>query len=199
MINASNAILNDLAGAPISVGKFLAYSASNPDHGMSSAIFTPRLSDDNLPHEESSKSEGEGEQAQLFCTRAHWVMQRFCTILPVYLAHFSRSHDHITRPCNLSALIQQALDTYDSAFIKVNPLYLVILFNIMRTYASGPKTRFLRRASSEKSMIFRRSWVFLVLVLLIENSRSLNLFICRNWEPLRPTGTVLGILATCSR
>ena len=50
-----------------------------------------------------------GEQAQLFCTRAHWVMQRFCTILPVYLAHFSRSHDHITRLCNLSALIQQAL------------------------------------------------------------------------------------------
>ncbi|MEK0195918.1 hypothetical protein, partial [Microcoleus anatoxicus] len=41
---------------------------------------------------------------------AHWVMQRFCTILPVYLAHFSRSHDHITRLCNLSALIQQALD-----------------------------------------------------------------------------------------
>jgi hypothetical protein len=36
-------------------------------------------------------------------------MQRFCTILPVYLAHFSRSHDHITWPCNLSALIQQAL------------------------------------------------------------------------------------------
>ena len=50
-----------------------------------------------------------GEQAQLFCTRAHWVMQRFCTILPVYLAHFSRSRDHITRLCNLSALIQQAL------------------------------------------------------------------------------------------
>ena len=49
------------------------------------------------------------EQAQLFCTRAHWVMQRFCTILPVYLAHFSRSHDRITRPCNLCALIQQAL------------------------------------------------------------------------------------------
>src|SRR6476620_8798915 len=49
-----------------------------------------------------------GEQAQLFCTRAYWVMQRFCTILPVYLAHFSLSHDRITWPCKLSALIQQA-------------------------------------------------------------------------------------------
>ena len=36
-------------------------------------------------------------------------MQRFCTILPVYLAHFSRARDHITSLCNLSALIQQAL------------------------------------------------------------------------------------------
>jgi transposase len=38
-------------------------------------------------------------------------MQGFCTILPVYLAHFSRSHDRITRPCNLFALFQQALIT----------------------------------------------------------------------------------------
>src|SRR4028118_488474 len=101
---------------PFRSGKFLAYSASNSDRGMSSAIFTQRLSGDNLSHEESSKSEGEGEQAQLLCTRAHWVMQRFCTILPVYLAHFSRSHDRITRPCNLSALIQQALFRERSSF-----------------------------------------------------------------------------------
>ncbi|MEG4009229.1 hypothetical protein QUA41_08805 [Microcoleus sp. Pol11C1] len=36
---------------------------------------------------------GDLRQAQLFCTRSHWVMQGFCTILPIYLAHFSRSHD----------------------------------------------------------------------------------------------------------
>src|SRR4028118_2177861 len=52
---------------------------------------------------------GDLRQAQLFCTRSHWVCLGFCTILPVDLAHFSRSHDRITRPCNLSALIQQAL------------------------------------------------------------------------------------------
>jgi hypothetical protein len=97
------------AGAPFSVGKFSEYSASKSDHGISSAIFTQRLSDDNLPPKGSSNSGGELRQAQLFCTRSHWVCLGFCTILPVYLAHFSRSHDRITRPCNLSALIQQAL------------------------------------------------------------------------------------------
>ena len=58
MINAPNTILNDLAGAPISVGKFLAYSASNSDHGISSAIFTQRLRADNLHPLASSKSKG---------------------------------------------------------------------------------------------------------------------------------------------
>jgi len=58
IINAPNAILNDLALSPISVGKFLAYSASNYDHGISSAIFTQRLSADNLPSKGSSKSDG---------------------------------------------------------------------------------------------------------------------------------------------
>jgi hypothetical protein len=97
------------AGAPFSVGKFSAYSASNSDHGISWAIFTQRLSDDNLPPKGSSNSDGGLRQAQLLCTLSHWVMQGFCTILTVYLAHFSRSHDRITTPCNLSALIQQAL------------------------------------------------------------------------------------------
>ena len=58
MINAPNAILNDLAGAPISVGKFSAYSDSNSDHRISSAIFTQRLSAANLHPLESSKSKG---------------------------------------------------------------------------------------------------------------------------------------------
>ena len=58
MINAPNAIRNDLAGAPISVGKFSAYSASNSSHGISSAIFTQRLSPDNLPSKGSLKSDG---------------------------------------------------------------------------------------------------------------------------------------------
>jgi len=58
MINAPNAILNDLAGAPISVGKFWAYSDSNSDHGISWAIFTQRLSGDKLPPKGSSNSDG---------------------------------------------------------------------------------------------------------------------------------------------
>src|SRR4028119_1230035 len=66
MINAPNAIRKDLAGAPISVGKFLAYSASNSDHGISSAIFTQRLRSDNFPHEGSSKSEGDGVASSAF-------------------------------------------------------------------------------------------------------------------------------------
>src|SRR4028119_400289 len=51
---------------PFRSGKFLAYSASNSDHGMSEAIFTQRLSGDNLPHEGSSKSEGEGGASSAF-------------------------------------------------------------------------------------------------------------------------------------
>jgi hypothetical protein len=77
------------ASAPFSVGKFSAYSASNPDHGINSVIFTQRLSDDNLPPKGSSNSDGDLRQAQLLCTLSHWVMQEFCTILTVYLAHFS--------------------------------------------------------------------------------------------------------------
>jgi hypothetical protein len=48
------------AGAPISVGKFSAYSDSNSDHGITWALFTQRLSADNFPPKGSSKSEGEG-------------------------------------------------------------------------------------------------------------------------------------------
>src|SRR4028119_1977895 len=58
MINAPNAIRKDLAGAPISVGKFWAYSDSNSDHGISWAIFTQRLSGDKLPPKGSSNSDG---------------------------------------------------------------------------------------------------------------------------------------------
>jgi len=56
IINAPNAILKDLAGAPFSVGKLAAYSDSNSDHGISSAIFTQWLSEDNLEPLASSKS-----------------------------------------------------------------------------------------------------------------------------------------------
>jgi len=80
------------AGAPISVGKFSAYSDSNSDHGITWAIFTQRLSADSFPPKGSSKSEGEGEQAQLFCTRSRVVMQGFrscfscfsCTRIPFF-------------------------------------------------------------------------------------------------------------------
>ena len=54
------------AGAPVETVKFWAYSASNSDHGISSAIFTQRLSADNLPHEGSSKSEGEAGASSAF-------------------------------------------------------------------------------------------------------------------------------------
>ena len=54
------------AGAPISVGKFSAYSDSNSDRGITWAIFTQRLSGDNFPQEGSSKSEGEGGASSAF-------------------------------------------------------------------------------------------------------------------------------------
>jgi|GEM_PF-5959442 len=66
IINAPNAIRNDLAGAPFSVGKFSAYSDSNSDRGITWAIFTQRLESDNFPHEGSSKSEGEREANSAF-------------------------------------------------------------------------------------------------------------------------------------
>ena len=58
MINAPNAILKDFAGAPFSVGKFLAYSASNSSQGIREAIFTQRLRADNFPPKGSSNSDG---------------------------------------------------------------------------------------------------------------------------------------------
>jgi len=51
---------------PFRSGKFLAYSASNSDHGISWAIFTQRLRSDSFPHEGSSKSEGEGVASSAF-------------------------------------------------------------------------------------------------------------------------------------
>ena len=66
MINAPNAIRKDLAGAPFSVGKFLAYSASNSFQGMSDAIFTQRLSADNFPPKGSSNSDGGLEASSTF-------------------------------------------------------------------------------------------------------------------------------------
>src|SRR4028118_1363694 len=56
ILNAPNAIRKDLAGAPISVGKFSAYSDSNSDQGISWDIFTQRLSADNLDPLANSKS-----------------------------------------------------------------------------------------------------------------------------------------------
>jgi hypothetical protein len=54
------------AGAPISVGKFSAYSDSNSDRGIAWTIFTQRLSADNFPPKRSSKSEGEGGASSAF-------------------------------------------------------------------------------------------------------------------------------------
>jgi len=65
------------AGAPISVGKFSAYSDSNSDHGITGVIFTQGLSADNFPPKGSSKSEGEGGAGSAFLTRSRVVMQEF--------------------------------------------------------------------------------------------------------------------------
>jgi hypothetical protein len=54
------------AGAPISLGKFSAYSDSNSDYGITWAIFTQRLSADNFPPKGSSKSEGEEGASSAF-------------------------------------------------------------------------------------------------------------------------------------
>ncbi len=54
------------AGAPVSVGKFSAYSDSNSDHRITWAIFTQRLSADKFPPKGSSKSEGEGGASSAF-------------------------------------------------------------------------------------------------------------------------------------
>jgi hypothetical protein len=66
IINAPNAIRKDLALKPFSVGKFSAYSDSNSDHGISSPIFTQRLSADNLPPKGSSNSDGGLEASSAF-------------------------------------------------------------------------------------------------------------------------------------
>ena len=58
------------AGAPISVGKFSAYSDSNSDRAITWAIFTQRLSADNFPSKRSSKSEGEGGASSAFMCAA---------------------------------------------------------------------------------------------------------------------------------
>jgi hypothetical protein len=54
------------AGAPISLGKFSAYSDSNSDRGITRAIFTQRLSADNFPPKGSSKLGGEGGASSAF-------------------------------------------------------------------------------------------------------------------------------------
>jgi len=94
---------------PFRSGKFLAYSASNSDHGISSAIFTQRLSGDNFPPEGSSKSEDAGLATSAFLyTFAGGdarVLTYFtclsCTFFPLALSK--------PRPRNMRSIIQQAL------------------------------------------------------------------------------------------
>ena len=111
MINAPNAIRKDLAGAPFSVGKFLAYSASNSFQGMSDAIFTQRLSADNFPPKGSSNSDGGLRASSTFRYRfvdgdarvLTYFTSQSCTLLSI-----ARSLN--LSPPNLRSIIQQALN-----------------------------------------------------------------------------------------
>jgi hypothetical protein len=88
------------AGAPISVGKFSAYSDSNSDHGITWAIFTQRLEADNFPHEGSSKSEGEREANSAFLYTSADGDARvltYFTCLSCTLFSITRSKTHATQ------------------------------------------------------------------------------------------------------
>jgi len=98
MINAPNAIRNDLAGAPRDVGKFSAYSASNSDHGMSWVIFTQRLSADNLHPLASSKSKGSRGASSAFLYMIADGDARLLTYFTCFSQHAARSSVRSERP-----------------------------------------------------------------------------------------------------
>jgi hypothetical protein len=109
IINAPNAIRKDLAGAPISVGKFSAYSGSNSDHGISSPIFTQRLSADNLPPKGSSNSDGGLPASSAFLyiiVGGDARVFTYFTCLSCTLFSIARSKP---RRRNMRSIIQQAL------------------------------------------------------------------------------------------
>ena len=105
---------------PFRSGKFLAYSASNSDHGISSAIFTQRLRSDSFPHEGSSKSEGEGVASSAFLYTIAGGDARvltystclFCTLPSLSIAH---NPGYVKR----DRYIQQALIKQIGARIKI--------------------------------------------------------------------------------
>jgi hypothetical protein len=107
-----NAILNDLAGAPFSVGKFAAYSDSNSDHGIIWVIFTQRLSADNLDPLASSKSKGGRGASSAFLYMSAGCDARvlhYSTCLSCTLLSIARSSNpgQVTR----DRYIQQTLST----------------------------------------------------------------------------------------
>jgi len=110
IINAPNAIRNDLALKRRDVEKFSAYSASNSDHGISGAIFTQRLSGDKLPPKGRSNSDGVFGASSTF---RYTIVDGNAQVL-TYFTCFSRRSDLIARShnpdlVNLLAFIQQAL------------------------------------------------------------------------------------------
>ncbi len=99
IINAPNAILNVLAGAPISAENIAAYSASNSDQGIISAMITQRLSEASFPPKGSSKSSA---AVSCFCA-FRYISTQLATRVFTYFILF---------PCTLFSFVPPNLLIY---------------------------------------------------------------------------------------
>ncbi len=110
IINAPNAIRNDLAGAPIDWVKFWAYSDSNSDHGISWAIITQRLSEANFPPWGNSKLSGAVPSGSTFrYTTVNGSAKVWCYFSPRRCTSGSISSSSKACCVTLGLIIQQAL------------------------------------------------------------------------------------------
>src|SRR4028119_1276591 len=95
---------------PFRSGKFLAYSASNSDHGITWVIFTQRLSGDKLPPKGSSNSDGGFGASSTFRYTIAGGDARVLTYFTCLSRRlYSRSRDRNLSPRNMRSIIQQAL------------------------------------------------------------------------------------------
>ena len=110
IINAPNAIRNDLAGAPIDWVKFWAYSDSNSDHGISWAIITQQLSEANFPPWGNSKLSGAVPSGSTFrYTTVNGSAKVLCYFSPRRCTRGSISSSSKACCVTLGLIIQQAL------------------------------------------------------------------------------------------
>ena len=84
IINAPNAILNVLAGAPILAENISAYSASNSDQGIMFAMITHRLSEASFTPKGSSKF---SYAVSCFCAFLY-ILTQLVTRISTYLTLF---------------------------------------------------------------------------------------------------------------